>query len=192
MPRGVQRGKYKPSNINDRIRILKAYEDERDWRSLATDLNINTRTAYDWIRASAEQQGPKPKGGAAISTKKTCELVNALIRWIEADATVTLSVLKQRLEQEFDVKVCINTVKNWLDCELISVKKLRPHIINMNSEINKLKRSEYIDQLMRSRANGRTLIWIDETNFNLYYRRTEGRSQIYRFSSHHCQHSKQR
>ena len=70
------------------------------------------------------------------------------------------------------------TMKNWLDGELISLQNARPVIHNVNVPDNKIKRMQYLETLFDARANGRTLIWIDETNFNLYRRRKEGRSKI--------------
>uniref|UniRef100_A0A6A7FWY1 Tc1-like transposase DDE domain-containing protein n=1 Tax=Hirondellea gigas TaxID=1518452 RepID=A0A6A7FWY1_9CRUS len=48
----------------------------------------------------------------------------------------------------------------------------------MNKEENKVKRSTYMNKLFENRAEGRSLIWIDETNFNLYCKRSQGRSRI--------------
>ena len=38
----------------------------------------------------------------------------------------------------------MSTVKNWLDGELIYVKNVRPSVVNMNNEVNKVKRAEYM------------------------------------------------
>ena len=70
------------------------------------------------------------------------------------------------------------SVKNWLDGEFISVKNVRPSVVNMNNEVNKVKRAEYMDSLFQARSSGRTLIWTDETIFILYCKRREGISKI--------------
>ena len=69
-------------------------------------------------------------------------------------------------------------MKNWFDGELISLQNARPVIHNVNAPDNKIKRMQYLETLFDARANGRTLIWIDEANFNLYRRRKEGRFKI--------------
>ena len=51
-------------------------------------------------------------------------------------------------------------------------------IQNINRPENKIKRVQYLEFLHESSISGRTLIWIDETNFNLYYRRSQLRSKI--------------
>ena len=74
-------------------------------------------------------------------------------------------------------------MKNWLDGELFSLKCVRPCIQNVNRSENKLKRVQYLEAIFQARASGRTLIWVDETNYNLYCRRKQGRSKIGSLSS---------
>ena len=72
----------------------------------------------------------------------------------------------------------MNTIKNWLHAELISVKNIREHIVNMNCPENRVKTANYITEFFQYRAEGRTFVWVDETNFNLYCNRKEGRSKV--------------
>ena len=97
---------------------------------------------------------------------------------IQENASITLNQLKIKLWMEFQINVCINTVKNWLDRELFTVKLTRNQIDNMNNAKNEEKRGTYMQKLFEARSEGRTLIWIDETNFNLFCRRRQGRSKI--------------
>ncbi|OAF66178.1 hypothetical protein A3Q56_06079 [Intoshia linei] len=75
-------------------------------------------------------------------------------------------------------RICTNTIKNWLDCELFTLKAIRPMPINVNSPENKLKRVDYVNSLLLARSNGRTIILINESNFNLFCIRKEGRSKV--------------
>ena len=43
---------------------------------------------------------------------------------------------------------------------------------------NGVKRAEYMEKLFGAWSEGRTLVWIDETNYNLYCRKKECRSKI--------------
>ena len=95
---------------------------------------------------------------------------NLLFYWVEEDCTLTLKNICDRVHNEFQVDVCHNITKNWLYGKLFSIKAIRPQIGNMNSGENKRKRRDYVDKILQSRANGNTIIWIDETNFNLYCR----------------------
>ena len=91
---------------------------------------------------------------------------------------MTLKQLQERIAEDYFLNICVNTVKNWLDGELISLKNVRCHPGTMNGNNNKRLRSIYVENIIRDRANGRNLVWVDVTNFNLYCRRKEGRSKI--------------
>lgn len=61
---------------------------------------------------------------------------------------------------------------------LYSLKKVHVEPATMNNEVNKRKRATYVNTLNRYIQQGRQVIWLDETNFNLFCRRTKGRSRI--------------
>lgn len=166
--------KYNKVSESDRRRIIEAYNEDKNWRDLCKSFKVNISTAYEWIRKGQTQ--PKKKGGS--QSKKTAEIINCILDKIEKEPSVTLSELTTLTRSIFDVSVCVNTMKNWLDGELISLKDVRPMVHNVNTQENKVKRAQYLESLMNNRADQRTLIWIDETNFNLYCRRREGRSKI--------------
>ena len=166
--------KYNKISPNDRQRIIEAHNEDREWRELCKNLGVNVRTAYDWIKN--EQEKPKNKGGS--KTKKTEEMITIIVDRIQNEPSVTLVQLASLINERFGVSVCAATMKNWLDGELISLKNVRPIIHNVNAPDDKIKRMQYLEALFDARVNGRTLIWIDETNFNLYCRRKEGRSKI--------------
>ena len=166
--------KYNKTVPNDRKRVCEAHEEGRDWKAVAQALGIKLRTAYMWLQNG--QFEAKKKGGS--ESKKTDEIVSFLTDQIEKEPSVTLQQLADMLRNRFEIVVCIATVKNWLDGELFSLKAVRPLIQNVNREENKIKRAEYLEAFFHSRSNGRTMIWIDESNFNLFCRRNEGRSKI--------------
>ena len=63
----------------------------------------------------------------------------------------------------------LNTIKkNVLDGELFSLKSVRPIIEKVNRFENKIDVRRIRKKLFASRTNGRTLVWANETNFNLY------------------------
>ena len=99
MPR---RGKYNKISLNDRARVLKAYEDEKDWRECANALGVNVRTAYEWIKK--DQPLPKPKGGLG-SRKRTAEIESTLVEWVEENATIILANLADRVFEQFHIRV---------------------------------------------------------------------------------------
>ena len=59
---------------------------------------------------------------------------------------------------------------------MYTVKKALAEPSEMNSVINKERRSEYVTNLMAANAS-KHVIYIDETNINLFLRRGAGRSR---------------
>lgn len=117
------------------------------------------------------------RGGQRL-VKKTPEIIRDLLNWIEKDCQITLKECVQKVFDKFNVTVCQNTIKNWLDGELFTLKLIRPTVQNINTDENKLKRKVYLEKLLNAKASGRSIIWMDETNFNLFCRRKEGRSKV--------------
>ena len=90
------------------------------------------------------------------------------------------------------------TIGNCLEGAMYSVKKLHYEPITMNSQVNKEKgnicfifmvlkfyefiktfyRHAYVQQLNAYVSAGKQIIWMDETNFNLFIRRKTGRSRV--------------
>lgn len=158
----------------DRRRVYEAHEEGSDWRNVAKTLGIKENTAYKWL--SKKQVAAKKKGGS--SSRKTQEIMDSFEDVIEENPSITLRELQQFLIQHFGLSVSISTIKNWLDLQLYSVKNVRSEIDRINNPVNKQKRSEYMEKFFAARSAGRTIIWIDETNYNLYCKRKEGRSKI--------------
>ena len=75
--------------------------------------------------------------------------------------------------QHYAVTVSIPTIKNWLDGELITLKAVRHNFDNMNKSENKEKRGLYMQTFYAA-----TIIWDDETNFNMYCKRAQGRPRF--------------
>ena len=104
--------------------------------------------------------------------------MEALERAIERNPSTTLKDLRGLVLSEFQVSVAVTTIKNWLDLELYTVKDVRTLVDRINHPETKKKRAEYMQKFFQARSSGRTMIWADETNFNLYTKRREGRSKI--------------
>ena len=166
--------KYNKTSARDRQRIIEAFNNEEDWKKVANALGVNAKTAYRWLKN--KQVFPKKKGG---NNKKKCpEILRTLTTAIEENVSITLSQLRRKVQHDHDIDVCVNTIKNWLDGEMFSVKLVRPSIDRMNNEENKGKRARYMEQFFNARSEGRTPVWVDETNFNLYCKRNQGRSKV--------------
>ena len=152
--------KYNRISENDRRSVFEAWKNEEDWKTVAKTLGINIKTAYEWLKA--DKGAPDKKGGSR--SKMTEEMKVFLISKVEECASITLSELKTAIHNEFNTSVCTSTVKNWLDGELFTVKNVRAMVSNMNNQLNKLKKSDYMTKLFHEKSEGRTIICMDRRN----------------------------
>ena len=60
------------------------------------------------------------------------------------------------------------SVKRALGCSLISQKNTRFVPNTANTDANKQRRKRYVEQLLDLASSQRPIIYIDETNFNLF------------------------
>ena len=165
---------YNKVSANDRQRVYDCYAAGDDWKRMCKQLGICVRTAYHWLHD--DKPVAKPKGGSR--PKKTDSILASLVEWIEEKPSVTLSELRYLLIEHYDVTVSISTIKNWLDGQLITLKTVRAVVANMNNFENKEKRVLYMQKFYNERSANRTIIWVDETNFNMNCKRAQGRSRI--------------
>lgn len=170
----VQRKVYRKYSERDRQRIVSCANRGDDWVNLAASLGINYKTAFHWIQSGRDNMlargGMKPK----IFQEQQ---VDRMIEWIEDDCDITLKSIQQRIIQEFHLHVSISTIGNYLEGRFFTMKKKHYEPVNMNTEENKRKRAEYVEQLNNFIAAGKQIVWVDETNFNLFCRRTKGRAR---------------
>lgn len=171
----VEHTKYTKYASQDRQRIVECADKGGDWKQLAATLNIKYKTAYGWVR-SGEKCGGK-RGGYKrryLSDEQLAQLMNK----VEEDPELTLRQMREFVQQEFNVNVSLSTMGNYLDGQLYSIKKLHHRPITMNSENNKQLRKQYVESLNAAIQQGKDIVWIDETNFNLFCRRSNGWSRI--------------
>lgn len=168
-----RRGSYQKYSIEKRQRILSAYDDGEDWRDVATLLGVNVRSALGWIR-EAESGEPRRQHGGHRKKKLTDEQIDTMVEWLSDDPTMTLHIMKMRVMAEFEVDVCLSTISAYMNCRLLTIKKLHHVSETMNSMENKQKRKKYVEELEAYRQAGMRLVWMDETNINLHCTRNQG------------------
>ena len=171
---GVKRGRYNCTrNADVKKRVLAAAENG-DWKTVAVANGIPIPTAYGWLRrgtASITQ-----RGGSRFK-KMEPRHVNRMLEWLSENPLLTLTQIKQKLEEEEQLTVSINTIHKKLDGQCYTLKKVTPEPVAMNSISNKDKRATYVQSLMTAIGQGKRLIYIDESNCNLFLRRSQGRSR---------------
>ncbi|POM71545.1 hypothetical protein PHPALM_11873 [Phytophthora palmivora] len=106
----------------------------------------------------------------------TPDLVEVLLEKLRGDPDLTLRYLADVLEHETGVKVTPQTVKNHVDGSCFTLKQMDKEPQYMNAISNKHKHREYLVKLQEYQAMGKTIIYMDETNFNLWSTRMRGRS----------------
>ena len=74
---------------------------------------------------------------------------------------------------EFGVHVSPSTIHNYLQRKLITLKKAHAIPATMNTDANKELRRQYVQRVSQYMRDGKTIIWMDETNLNLFCRRSQ-------------------
>ena len=174
--RGVKRGRYTTIQ-GEKEKVIDAALDEEVWKAVSTVNCVPLKTAYGWIRRYNVEEVPKQKGGAR--NKKVMQLhIDDILRYIDTDPPITLETIKQYiLMRDMSISISTTTIHNHLDCQFYSIKKARPQPATMNSDENKAKRSQYVCSLMSFVGLEKYIIYIDESNCNMFLRRSFGRSK---------------
>jgi transposase len=170
----VERKKHSISSPQDRQRIVECANRGGSWKRLAETLGIKYKTAYGWVRSGEPQE--KRRGGNKPRSLSE-EEVNAIIGWIEEDCEMTLVQIKEKVRAEMNKSIATSTIGNYLEGRYFTVKKMHSIPETMNSIFNKERRREYLMTINQFIRNGKDVVWMDETNFNLFCRRTLGRSR---------------
>lgn len=159
----------------ERQLIVEAANRGDDWSALASTLAVKYKTAYSWVR-SGEIEGKK-RGGSKPSIL-TEAMKASIIGMIEDDPTLTMKKMQAAILREYHLTVSTMTISNYLNGQLYSIKKLHHKPQNMNLMENKIKRKSYVQELNAYIQEGRQIMFVDETNFNLFIRRKTGRSRV--------------
>lgn len=178
--RGVKTGTKRRNYIKNsttceaKKRVLAAVENHDDWKAVAVANGIATSTAYGWIRRSHD---PIKKRGGSRHRKVCQEHIEKMIEYVEENPYITLKEIGVKFALDTGVTVSTNTIHKYLEGQMYTVKKALPQPVTANSEINKRKRKEYVDKIMNRTGMGKTVIYIDETNVNLFLRRSQARAR---------------
>ena len=124
----MPRGHYSAISDVDRDRLITCFENNRDWITLAQELGVKRQSARNIIctfRRTGRRQQLRKGGNRPQSLDQN--KINRIIGYIEAQPTITLNEIKQRLAREFpDWNPCsTQTISNTIDGQLITLKLLR-------------------------------------------------------------------
>ncbi|KAG6961417.1 hypothetical protein JG687_00007705 [Phytophthora cactorum] len=131
-----------PRAIFFRLRIFEAARSGGDWELIAETNNVNINTARSWLRRypkTSDVLHTRPRGGKR-QPKMTADGVACLL----SEFRLTLRQLADKLDTQFSISVCPQTIKNHLDGNPITMKLFHKEPQYMNTDVNKLKRRGYL------------------------------------------------
>lgn len=160
--------------VNPKIQICAVYNSNGDWRNLANVLGVSKRTAYRWVK---NQDVPEKQHGGKRRVKITDEHRRFFENEIERNPKITLQQLKEKILQSYEINVTKECIRQHLDGLMYTIKQVHREPERANSIDNKTKRLEYVRTLLNLQAENLPIIYLDETNFNMFISRTQGRSK---------------
>ncbi len=169
----MSRGPYARISTELKERLVASWEDGGDILEAASVLNIKPSTARSIILRyqSGETLDDKCGGRREETVKLTEDVISRIIDIIERHPDFTLRQVKEELGETLSV----TSISRGLDCRLITMKKLEDCPAQRNSPRVKEARSTYAQWYLEGGLN-KTLIYVDETSFNVFTKRTRGRA----------------
>ncbi|KAG6612697.1 Replication protein A 70 kDa DNA-binding subunit, partial [Phytophthora cinnamomi] len=135
------------------------------------------RAGQDWLgECDAWAASPRKPRGGRRNAKIDDAHIDYLISLLDGICYLTLDEMVDALEARFSLKVSRQTVKHHIDGRTYTVKQTHRDNNYRNLERNKLLRRDYVVNLLAYKAAGKTIFYVDETNFNLWCSRRRCRS----------------
>jgi transposase len=176
---GTVRGPYKRYRSSPKKRILETADESRDWSVVTENCGVNKNTAYSWVNKQRKDIAAdnQPRGGRRHG-KVTEAMINEMLYIIGEDPTITLKELASTISEKHGIIPSISktTVSHHLDGRLYTIKRTHKQAENANVTINKGKRRVYVEEVMAAIGAGKHVIYLDESNVNLFCTRTVGRA----------------
>uniref|UniRef100_H3GYN8 Tc1-like transposase DDE domain-containing protein n=1 Tax=Phytophthora ramorum TaxID=164328 RepID=H3GYN8_PHYRM len=160
-----------------RARVFDSYRAGGDWMLVAAHSCISSTSACRIVASGREE--PLPRGGFRdMCVKCTPEIVAALKKYLDDNCIYTLQSMKGMVSYDFCVHISTSTISDKLIDMLYTVKQVRVEPMTCNNEQNKTKRMAFATKLRSHMSTGDFIVYYDETNFNVYWRRTQGHAKI--------------
>lgn len=160
----------------DRRRIVDAFEREEDFVVVAATLGIRRTTAYEIIRTYVRTNRVERTHRGGRQTVIDNEILDFVVMLIESDPTITLRGMVQAVRDIWPHKprFCTSTLARALDGQMITVKLCRDIPQERNRPDVKEARLLYAQWMLQNIDSHR--VYVDETGFNLWTRRSYGRA----------------
>lgn len=119
------------------------------------------------------------RGGAVAKNQKIRqEHVEYLVDLLNVNSQFSLKELARKLLAEFNVSVSHQTIARHLEGRMISLKSVHYQPEAANNLTNKALRHSYVQDIMQATGSGKYVVYIDESNVNLFLRRSQGRAPV--------------
>ena len=100
-----------------------------------------------------------------------------MLEYVSENPPITLKEIQDKIQAEYDLTASTTTIHKHMEGKFYTVKKIRFEPATMNCEEKMTKRAYYVSRSMEESGNCKTIVYIDETNCNLFLRRSFGRSR---------------
>ena len=163
----------------DREHLIKAFEEDRDFVQLASEIGVSRRSAYRIIQTFCRdaRRTSLPRSGGRKRLLMP-EMIEYLVSCVQDKPTITLLEMRGKLLSAFPQlppNISPTTISRALDGSLITLKLLRCVPTQWNSDDVKAERVDYVNWYLQEGTQKET-VFIDECGFNIWTSRTQGRS----------------
>lgn len=170
----MQRGPYRKFPTEVRNAVLNVAEAGGDWQTITEALHVPYRTAYGWLQNAGE---PLRRRGGDRRSKLNPHQIATVIIWLEENCQLSIASIRDRIQVELGLVVSQQTVSRCLDGAMLTYKKVHQLPFGVNFPANKQLRQVFVGNLLQAIAAHKHLLYVDETNYNLFCRRSFGRAR---------------
>lgn len=168
-----KKGKY---STETRQRVVDCAREGGYRRALAQALKVPLVVARTWVRRYADGPDDTARKRGGSEKLLTADHAEFMCTELDKNNKLTLAELAPMLEGTFRISCSISTVSRALEGACYTLKKTHVQPQYMNTEINKVKRRDFLRKLLEYMSHGCRIYYVDETNLNLWTARTQGRS----------------
>lgn len=164
-----------------RKQIVDAHLRGNDNKQISEVLNLKQTTIHEIIKVYTREGRIDKKLRGGERNKKINEVETERIQeWIDEDCSITLARIKERLFEEFNLTVSVQTISKCISNFNYSFKRTQIHPARRNDEASLNARQTYANLFIRylTATEEQTFVFIDEVGFCATMRSKYGRSQI--------------
>jgi hypothetical protein len=152
-------------SLVDKDRLIKCYERDGDFLTLASNLGIKKSSTWTIIRRYKLDLHQGKHGGNKMPLINE-EIGEALIQFVQNNPLSTVDVMRNYLLSVCGVNVSKTVISDWLDGQCLTLKLVRDVLEDRNSPQTKETRFAYAKWMLESELR-ENCVFIDESGFNV-------------------------